>query len=215
MARGQDPKWMRSCKVCGQEFFQRKAKQIYCSRECAEKERLLWARPRGGARIAADLEPRTCPTCGKEYQPSRVSQLACSRKCKDAIPARREKARILDRTPERYARRSEVRRRGDPETIRQYNRKYNLRKYGLTVEDYDRMFAEQGGACILCGNPPNPDGVRAASRLHPDHDHVTGRVRDLLCLTCNVGIGHLRDDPALLRKAAEYIERHRALVAAE
>lgn len=63
---------------------------------------------------------------------------------------------------------------------------------------------------MICGNPPKPDGVRAASRLHQDHDHITGQNRDLLCNHCNRGVGAFMDDPELLRKAAEYIERHRA-----
>lgn len=212
MARGPDPKWMRSCKVCGEQFFQRRLKQVYCSRTCAETDRLSWARPRGGTHAAADLEPRTCPTCGETYQPSRVSQLACSRKCRDAIPEQREKARALDKAPERYERRKEVRRR-NPEVTQAYNRRHNLRKYGLTIEDYDRILAEQGGVCAICGSSPNPNGVRAASRLHPDHDHKTGRNRALLCLNCNVAIGHFRDDPDLMQAAADYIKRHRAAVA--
>jgi hypothetical protein len=73
------------------------------------------------------------------------------------------------------------------------------------------MLGEQGGTCKICGRPPKPDGVRAAGKLHADHDHETGRARDLLCLNCNHMIGAAHDDPALLRKAAEYIEHHRAM----
>jgi hypothetical protein len=47
--------------------------------------------------------------------------------------------------------------------------------------------------------------------LHVDHDHITGRVRALLCSGCNTGIGHLQDDPDVLRRAADYIEQHRGL----
>lgn len=64
--------------------------------------------------------------------------------------------------------------------------------------------AAQNGLCAICGGPP---GKRS---LNVDHDHVSGNVRDLLCATCNVGIGVMRDNPDLLRKAADYIERHRA-----
>jgi hypothetical protein len=65
-------------------------------------------------------------------------------------------------------------------------------KYGITPEDYDRMLAEQGGGCLLCGDPP-PDG----RSLHVDHDEVTDRVRGLLCFRRNAGIGQLRHDPEL------------------
>jgi hypothetical protein len=71
------------------------------------------------------------------------------------------------------------------------------------------MLASQDGRCAICGDPPDPNGVRATSRLHVDHDHVTNQNRDLLCSRCNQGVGFFRDDPQLLRAAAEYIERHR------
>jgi len=46
-------------------------------------------------------------------------------------------------------------------------------------ETYDRLLAEQGGVCAICGNPPK------TRRLSIDHDHKTGAVRGLLCFQCN------------------------------
>jgi hypothetical protein len=93
--------------------------------------------------------------------------------------------------------------------VRALNLKNALRRYGVTVEWFTTKLAEQGGACVLCGHVPPPGAIKAASRLHVDHDHATGLVRDLLCTCCNQGIGYFRDDPDLMRRAAEYIERHR------
>ena len=53
------------------------------------------------------------------------------------------------------------------------------RELGVTVEDYDRLLAAQGGGCAICGNPPK------TRRLDVDHDHRTGKVRGLLCHRCN------------------------------
>lgn len=65
------------------------------------------------------------------------------------------------------------------------------------------MLASQGGGCAIC---QKPDG-EGKDRLHLDHDHETGKARGLLCGPCNRGIGMLRDDPALVRKALDYLEK--------
>ncbi|MGY1702258.1 endonuclease VII domain-containing protein [Geodermatophilus sp. SYSU D00766] len=81
------------------------------------------------------------------------------------------------------------------------SRTYHLqRRYGITAEEADAMLAAQKGRCAVC---------RTAPAAHVDHDHATGRVRQLLCFNCNGGLGQFRDDPAVLRAAAEYVERHR------
>lgn len=70
------------------------------------------------------------------------------------------------------------------------------------------MRAAQDDRCALCSEPFAGSGLdRAAPQV--DHDHATGVVRALLCRACNTALGALRDDPALLRRAADYIERHR------
>jgi hypothetical protein len=82
------------------------------------------------------------------------------------------------------------------------SRTYHLkRRYGITAEEADAMSAAQGGVCAVC---------RTAPAVHVDHDHRTGRVRELLCFNCNGGLGQFKDDPAVLRAAAGYVERHRA-----
>lgn len=77
-----------------------------------------------------------------------------------------------------------------------------LKGYGLTVEEYYAILREQNGCCAICGGN-NPK----QHRLAVDHDHVTGRVRGLLCHSCNSGMGKLRDSPDLLRAAILYLER--------
>jgi hypothetical protein len=71
------------------------------------------------------------------------------------------------------------------------------RGYGINIEIYDRMVAEQNGSCAICGCTPG--------RFCVDHDHETKEVRGLLCNTCNRGIGLLKDDPVILSKAIEYL----------
>lgn len=76
-------------------------------------------------------------------------------------------------------------------------------KYGITSADYDRMNFAQGGACMICREPP-PSG----KNLYVDHCHNSGRVRGLLCQQCNTMIGMAeRHEHAqeVLRRGAEYI----------
>ena len=81
------------------------------------------------------------------------------------------------------------------------SRAYHLkRRYGITAAEADAMLVAQGGLCSIC---------RTAPAGHVDHDHETGAVRALLCFNCNGGLGQFRDDPAVLRAAADYVEHHR------
>jgi hypothetical protein len=77
------------------------------------------------------------------------------------------------------------------------------KRYGITIKDYKQLEMAQGGRCAICGGPPSGRG-----RLHLDHNHSTGRIRGLLCSTCNVGIGGLRDSTDLLMAAVEYLKKH-------
>ena len=81
----------------------------------------------------------------------------------------------------------------------------------MTIAEYDAKLTAQDGVCAICGNAPDPNGVRASSKLHVDHDHETGHNRDLICNNCNRGLGYFKDDPALMQAAAKYVERHRSL----
>ena len=78
-----------------------------------------------------------------------------------------------------------------------------LKKYGITVEQYDEMFAAQEGKCAIC---EREDEGRGREFLHIDHCHDTGRVRGLLCFFCNSGLGKFRDDPKLLLRAIDYLK---------
>jgi hypothetical protein len=103
----------------------------------------------------------------------------------------------------------------NPERVRQSWRRYRratymMGKYGLTDEDYWRMYEEQGEVCAICGKPDPAVHPTQERPLHIDHDHTTGAVRALLCRGCNMGIGAMGDDPARVRAAAEYLERHGA-----
>lgn len=80
---------------------------------------------------------------------------------------------------------------------------YNLLRYGIGGEEYAQLLENQGGVCAICGSPC-PTG----KDLSVDHDHGTGAIRGLLCHHCNIGLGHFKDNPALLNAAIAYLGRH-------
>ena len=79
----------------------------------------------------------------------------------------------------------------------------NLYKYGLTLEDYEQLEADQNHVCAICRKPRS---TKRCPRLFVDHDHKTGKIRGLLCHHCNAAIGHMMDSPETLRRAAQYLE---------
>lgn len=86
-----------------------------------------------------------------------------------------------------------------------------VRKYGMTVADFKDLEDRQGGTCAICERPetaaqtgPSKDRPRL---LAIDHDHVTNKIRGLLCHRCNVVLGLVGDDPDRLERAARYLRR--------
>ena len=74
-----------------------------------------------------------------------------------------------------------------------------IRKFGITLEDYNQMFAEQEGKCGICGKHD------LEKHLSVDHDHDTGEVRGLLCQPCNLGLGKLGDNIESIENTLRYL----------
>lgn len=114
--------------------------------------------------------------------------------------------------PEKYRSLTRAYREKNPDSAAQYQRDRRklypgkvkdcqLRyKYGITIDDWNRMFELQKGACAIC--------KIAGVCLCVDHNHTTGKVRELLCVQCNYAIAHLKDCAKLALEAASYLTRH-------
>jgi hypothetical protein len=120
----------------------------------------------------------------REANPERYRELT-----KAYAQANREKVKATSRAW--YA--------ANKDRARATSRRLKLKGYGLTVEQFGEMLALQQGACLIC----------LQQMLIPvvDHDHVTGRVRGLLCRKCNSALGLLQDSPTVLRRAVRYLTR--------
>lgn len=79
------------------------------------------------------------------------------------------------------------------------------KNFGITLADYDEMFAQQQGKCAICGTTiPGGD----CKHFSVDHDHVTGLVRGLLCVDCNHGLGFFKDNIKALAGAVLYLSNN-------
>lgn len=81
-------------------------------------------------------------------------------------------------------------------------------KYGISLDKYLELLEGQNGVCAICKTAPEPQGkTQILKDLAVDHDHVTNTNRGLLCDRCNRGIGHFKDNAALLIAAALYLSQ--------
>lgn len=80
------------------------------------------------------------------------------------------------------------------------------KRYGISLEEYDRILEEQNGVCAICACLESDN---KKDLLSVDHDHETGQIRGLLCSNCNRGLGSFKDSLDLLDKAVDYLERNK------
>jgi hypothetical protein len=149
----------------------------------------------GKARTRKDGLQRYCRPCQAEYEALRPKRSWTNEEVA-AAKARAQARRDAKRIPAEVQR---AWREANPEKLAAQRKKHYCAKYGMTPEEYDAKFAEQNGQCAICL-------IDLPSRPHIDHDHYNGLTRALLCQTCNLGLGMFLDNPALLERAAGYLE---------
>ena|SRR2546428_13011463 len=81
---------------------------------------------------------------------------------------------------------------------------HNMARLNVTLDEYHALFERQNEQCAICRDILKP----IDKNTHIDHDHNTKKIRGLLCQRCNVGLGHFRDSPKLLREAANYLSEN-------
>ena len=81
---------------------------------------------------------------------------------------------------------------------------YYQKAYGISLDDFNQLFKEQKGGCAICSTTDYYSRMQYA-KLIVDHCHKTGKVRGLLCKSCNIGLGEFKDDVSLLDNAIGYL----------
>lgn len=123
---------------------------------------------------------KSCKSCETEFSPYHPRQRYCSEGCQ-RMAARRMTKSWKEKSLTTRAVKS-----------------YNLRKYGISVDEYEDMVESRDSCCDVCGGEEN---------LHVDHCHTSGDIRGLLCRNCNTGLGLFKDSEKSLYKAIEYLKK--------
>lgn len=115
--------------------------------------------------------------------------------------------------PERYRetdkrkRLKQIERLGSP----LFNKIKKVGKYRMTVEDYDSLMRDQNGVCAICkkvSRRRNTSRVNELAPLSVDHCHSSGKIRGLLCGSCNSGLGMFQDNIEYMKEAIQYLQKH-------
>ncbi len=161
--------------------------------------------------ITANL--KYCPTC-RLYK--EVSSFTRRRESKDGLcyqckkcNCQYVKSRYINNPTERQARNNRTYAIESTEEGKNKKRANKLvKRYSMTVEQYNHLLKEQNYKCAICGSStPNRKSIR---HFIVDHNHITGEIRGLLCSFCNSGLGYLQADlgKQFLVNAIDYYENN-------
>lgn len=142
------------------------------------------------------METKTCKDCKEDKALSEYNKFSRSAdglayRCRSCASVRQKK--WVESIPDRHL----------------YYRERNLRKaFGIGLEEYDQMLEAQGGVCAICSQEETTVRQGRLQSLSVDHCHDTGKIRGLLCNSCNRALGKFKDSIEHLLAAAAYLEEH-------
>lgn len=177
-----------ACTNCGKAFYKPKKRVSvynYCDNSCM----LIHARNNRTKRLM-DRTEKACPKC-KEVLPIESFGKSGYRIRSFCKPCGKT-----------YAKKPTV-----PQYVR-YSLKTN---YGMTLEDFEEILKTQNYSCAVCMKHVDEvtSGMAKYNKLSVDHDHSTGKIRGLLCVNCNLGLGNFADTEEILLSAIEYLRKHK------
>jgi hypothetical protein len=183
-----------TCSECGGECPDKNKGPAFltCSEECARVRRNRLGAERVGRRPV-----RQCVDCEADL----TGLGARAERCR---PCARRRHRILGNARQ-ASRRAQRLLDAEAKVAEAQRRSHNrlMSTYGISLERFGQMIAEQDGRCAICRELPMGRGK--GDMLVIDHCHQSGDVRGLLCGHCNIAIGLMSDSPDRLRQAAAYL----------
>jgi hypothetical protein len=180
---------------CGKEFELMKPWQKFYSINCKARVGRM-AMTEGARKKKADYD--------KAYRAAHREKQMAYNKVYYADATHKEKRRIYDKAyytahRERSTAVAKAYHIAHLKEIRDWGRKY---RHGLSQVTFDALLNNQDGACAICGKTNwNGHGPNI------DHDHITGKIRGILCHNCNLALGHIGDDPKIARAMGDYLEQ--------
>ena len=181
---------LKICKNCSNNFEASKNDNRikFCSEKCR-------------------IEYRKISNYMKNYNLKNIEKIREYRKSEEVRKRKNEARRLKYKTDEKYrqiliAKSKNYRLRNPNAKMRQDLKS----KYGMSINDYIAMLKSQNYVCAICGRSDSGDSN--SKRLYVDHDHITGKIRGLLCSQCNMGLGKFYDNKNYLKRAILYLERN-------
>jgi hypothetical protein len=144
------------------------------------------------------METKECKACGESKPLSQYNKLHISA---DGLAY---KCRPCSKAEYKSYRKSK-----SEEEMHLLDRERNLRKsFGIGLSDYEAMLEKQKGVCAICKEEETTVRQGRVQSLSVDHCHETGKIRGLLCNSCNRALGKFKDSIEHLMAAASYLEEH-------
>lgn len=147
-----------------------------------------------------------CPK-GHEYtkENTHIEKLGNGKFCRRCKECRRQRVRIYyEKSKDKFSLYHMEYNKNNPEKIKLYDHRSTIKKYGLTLDEYNTILKNQNNGCAICGNK-----CSSGNNLSVDHCHFSGKIRGLLCGKCNKALGLFKDDSELLIKASEYLKKYK------
>lgn len=180
-------------------------KRQYCSRKCGEAD--------GSPSKGQQYLELVCQTCNRIFRSVRPDREYCSRECATASHQGTTYPLTCTQCFKSFQS-SGPKRKFCSDACRAACRRDNrvIGHHGLTGSDAERVRGDmadlQGGRCVICQVELSKE-----KRVMLDHDHGTGFLRGVLCHNCNMGLGHFKDSPQILRSAIVYLEENSVFTA--